>query len=201
VPILGSPAKRGVSGVKGVDLVALQLGYLVVAEPSKLDHFHSVIVGGVTSGPSGRLVVGVRMSVMKQRPPRDPVLQMVDAVLCDLSVRSAMFVGCRAQDGDSKTFVIQTGEEGRRREYEELTWPQHEVGSLAPILSRRLERRGITGVVALSVRRTELGLVAEFGVPNVSSELTEALRRAAAPLPVVVREDPQRLIRAGPLSG
>ncbi len=55
-----------------------------------------------------------RISVMKE-PERDPVLRLVDLVLGDLAVRSAMFVGRRPQDGDSESFVIQTGEEGRHR--------------------------------------------------------------------------------------
>lgn len=50
-----------------------------------------------------------------KEPERDPVLRLVDLVLGDLAVRSAMFVGRRPQDGDSESFVIQTGEEGRHR--------------------------------------------------------------------------------------
>jgi hypothetical protein len=52
---------------------------------------------------------------MKTAPERDPVLQMVDAVLRDLSVGSPMYVGRRSEAGDPQTFVIQTGEEGRFR--------------------------------------------------------------------------------------
>jgi hypothetical protein len=52
---------------------------------------------------------------MKEAPQRTPVLMLVDAVLGDLAVRSAMHVARRRQDGDAGTFVIQTGEEGRLR--------------------------------------------------------------------------------------
>jgi hypothetical protein len=83
-------------------------------------------------------------------------------------------------------------------EYEELTWPQLDVESLAPILSRRLERRGISGVVTVGVRRTEQGLVADFGLPDLSSELTQVLREVAAPLTVSVHKESRRPLR--PLS-
>lgn len=52
---------------------------------------------------------------MKCAVETDPVLRFVDALLSDLSLRSVIFVGRRAQDGDGSTFVIQTGEEGRCR--------------------------------------------------------------------------------------
>jgi hypothetical protein len=52
---------------------------------------------------------------MKRPPERDPVLQMIDAMLGDLSVRSVMCVGRRADAGDAESFVIQTGEVGRLR--------------------------------------------------------------------------------------
>lgn len=57
-----------------------------------------------------------------------------------------------------------------------------------------------TRVVSIGVTPTDNGLVAKFGVPDISTELTRALRDAAAPLPVSVHEDPGRMIRAGPLS-
>jgi len=52
---------------------------------------------------------------MKQALEDDPRLALIDAVLHDLSLRSAMYVGRRREDGDADTFVIQTGEEGRHR--------------------------------------------------------------------------------------
>ena len=182
---------------------------------------------------------------MKSPPERDPVLRMVDAILGDLSVRSAMYVGRRSEDGDTKSFVIQTGEKGRCRlglpdlasaasiqraavsaqahvaeavgapvplcpqhhhalrphlergqltwkcpdgewqcglgEYAELSWPQFDADSLAPILAGRLQRRGISGWVTFGVRQTEQGPLAEFGVPEQTPGLIEALRAAAAP--------------------
>jgi hypothetical protein len=87
----------------------------------------------------------------------------------------------------------------RLGDYEELTWPQLDAASLAPILSQRLQRRGIDGV-SVGVRRSEQGLIADFGVPEVSSELTEALTDAAAPLPVSVHNSSLRLLRPRPLS-
>jgi hypothetical protein len=207
---------------------------------------------------------GVRMSRVKEPLASDPVLQLVDAVLRDLSAGRAVYVGRRSQDGDAETFVVQTGEDGRLRlslpdlesdesieaavadaqahigevlgkpvpscpvhdhalvgraqegrwvwacpegawscalgDYEELIWPRLDVRGLAPALGRRLERRGITGVVRLGVSKGEDGLVAEFGVPKISAELTQALRDAAAPLPVSVDEDPGRMIRVRPPS-
>ena len=197
---------------------------------------------------------------MTRSPSHESVLWFVDAVLRDLSVRTGMYVGRRSSDEDAETFVIQAGEEGRRRlswpdldadqsmeavvaqaqayspgysarrcrsarytntpswggfavgrswlcpeggwscrlgDYEELTWPQLDVASLAPILSQRLQRWGINGV-SVGVRRTEQGLIADFGVREVSSELTQALRDAAAPLPVSVHKRSLRLLR--PLS-
>jgi hypothetical protein len=177
---------------------------------------------------------------------------LVDALLRDLSIPSGMFVARRASEEDSRTFVIQTGEDGRRRlpwpdlssdesiesvaaeaqahlgqvlgrpvpecplhehalsvrvsggaltwicpdgqwtaplgEYEELRWPHFDVRSLASVLSRRLERRGITGVVTAGVRPGVDGAVAEFGVEAVTDELREAIQKAAAPLPVSLRE-------------
>jgi hypothetical protein len=199
---------------------------------------------------------------MKRAPEADPVLQMVDLVLGDLSVRSRMYVGRRSEEGDAETFVIQTGEEGRFRvglpdlasdesiqrvaadcsahlaevlgtpvplcprhdhavvaavvqgqlrwvcpdgewrcglgEYAELAWPQFAVELLAPILARRLERRGIIGVVTIGVRVTEQGVVAEFGIAEVTPDLIQALRDAAAPLGVAFHPEKRRMIR--PLS-
>lgn len=87
-------------------------------------------------------------------------------------------------------------------DYEEVTWPQLDIeNKLAPILSRRLDRRGISGWVTLGVRRTENGLVAEFGVPEMHVELTRALRDAAAPLPVNLHHDDGLKLRVGPLPG
>lgn len=48
--------------------------------------------------------------------------------------------------------------------YEEATWPQRDLKNLAPVLSARLHRRGITGVFSISVRETESGPAACFGV-------------------------------------
>jgi hypothetical protein len=200
---------------------------------------------------------------MKEPSERDPFLRLIDAVLGDLAVRSAMYIGRRREDGDDESFVIQTGEDGRLRlglpdrasdasigavvaeaqaylgevlgapvplcprhqhalvgvaaegrltwvcpegswqcalgDYEELTWPQDDVASLAPILARRLKRRGVTGVVTISVGRTKRGLVAEFGVAETGAELMQTLRDAAAPLPVALHRETRRVIRVGPL--
>jgi hypothetical protein len=196
---------------------------------------------------------------MKKRRERDPVLHLIDAVLGDLAVRSAMHVGRRAGDGDAETFVIQMGEEGRLRvtlpdlasdasieatvaaaqtqlhvvlgapvplcprhshalvgiasqghlswvcpngewrcrvgDYAELTWPQSDVDSLAPILAGRLRRRGISGVTTIGVRQGEHGPVADFGVREMSADLVQALSDAAAPLPTDLHLDTRRPIR------
>jgi hypothetical protein len=52
---------------------------------------------------------------MKQPPETDPTLALIDAVLQYLSLRSAMYIGRRREHGEIRTFVIQTGEEGRHR--------------------------------------------------------------------------------------
>lgn len=193
----------------------------------------------------------------------DPQLQLVDAVLTDLAVRTGRFVGRRAKDGDRETFVIQTGEEGRLRlelpdlrsdrsieamvtqaqahltqrlgdpvplcplhdhplvgasvdgrlrwrcpdgqwecalgDYEEQTWPQLDVPSLAPILSRRLRRRGsFPEVRTIGVTRSGDQLVADFGLVEVNDELLGVLADVAAPLPVTTHESPNVMIRVGP---
>jgi hypothetical protein len=199
------------------------------------------------------------MSSMKLPPEQDRVLRFIDTILGDLSVRSAMYVGRRAKDGDAATFVIQTGEMGRRRfrlpdvsadvsiqglvaetqahlqevlgilvplcplhdhvligavesgrlawvcpdggwrcragEYEEQSWPQLDLESLAPILSRRLARRQIPGVVTVAVTRSKDGPVADIGVADVNADLIDALREAAAPVPVSVHREPRQLLR------
>ena len=190
----------------------------------------------------------------------DAVRQLVDAVLGDLSVRSAMHVGRRREDGDAATFVIQTGEEGRHRirlpeldsdvsieqaiaqaqahlepvlgapvplcplhehalvgrvrnghvtwmcgetdwqctlgDYEERNWPQMDVRSLAPILSRRLRRRGtFPAVRTIGVGRSGDQLVADFGVVEVNDELLSALAEVAAPLPIRTHRSPNVMLR------
>jgi hypothetical protein len=66
--------------------------------------------GGETADPP------VKDAAAAQRhAARDRGLALVDAVLVDLAVRSAMYVARRAEDGDETSFVIQTGEEGRAR--------------------------------------------------------------------------------------
>ena len=199
---------------------------------------------------------------MKQPPEADPTLALIDAVLHDLSLRSAMYIGRRREDGDVRTFVIQTGEEGRHRlnlpdlksdasieavvaeaqahledvlgapvplcprhdhalrgraangtltwlcpagewqcalgDYEELTWPQLDISSLAPILSRRLKRRGtFPAVRTIGVHKSDGKLVADFGVTEISDELLKILTEVAAPLPVTTHEAPATLIRVG----
>lgn len=198
---------------------------------------------------------------MTQPPEGDPVLRLIDTALCDLAVRSGMYVGRRREDGDAETFVIQFGEDGRFRlslpelssdtsieavvaetqarltevlgaplplcprhqhallpsasagqltwvcpdgqwqcplgDYAELAWPHFDLDSLAPILAGRLQRRGITGVATIGVRATERGAVAEFGVPEMSVELSRALEEAAVPLPVSLHHEPWRMIRVG----
>jgi hypothetical protein len=84
-------------------------------------------------------------------------------------------------------------------DYEELTWPQDDVATLAPILARRLKRRGVTGVVTINVGRTRRGLVAEFGVAETGADLMQTLRDAAAPLPVALHRGTRGAIRVGPL--
>lgn len=132
------------------------------------------------------------MSWMKQ-PEADPILRLIEVALEDLAVRTPMFIARRRQDGDGETFVIQMGEDGRLRiglpdpasgrsleavEYEEPTWPQDDVRVLAPILCRRLARRGVADVVTVAVRPAARELVAEVGIGDRSPELIEAVRDA-----------------------
>jgi hypothetical protein len=196
---------------------------------------------------------------VKRVPETDPVLRLIDAMLADLSVRTGMYVGRRSKDGDARTFVIQTGEEGRCRlkrpdltsdvsiqmaaesaqahlaevieapvplcprhehalvaavtdgqlawkcpnrewqcrlgDYEEQTWPQLDADSLAPILFRRRERRGIAGGLTVGVERTERGHLARIGVTEETPDLVQAIRDAAAPLPVAIHRETLRRIR------
>jgi hypothetical protein len=200
---------------------------------------------------------------MKQ-PEHDPLLRLVDAVLTDLAVRSAMYVARRPKDGDRDTFVIQTGEEGRFRlslpdldsdgsieatvaeaqahlgqvlgapvplcplhahalvgevangmltwvcpdgewgcalgDYEERTWPQLDVLSLAPILSRRLRRCGTFPAVR-TIGVTECGgqRVADFGLVEVNDELLQVLADVASPLAVMTHESPNVTLRPASL--
>lgn len=55
-----------------------------------------------------------------ERQQEDPVLQLIDAVLRDLSARGRMYVGRRRQEENAETFMIQAGEDGRHR----LPWPE-----------------------------------------------------------------------------
>jgi hypothetical protein len=103
--------------------------------------------------------------------------------------------------GGQLTWVCPAGEwECALGDYAERTWPQLDLDSgLAPILAARLQRRGITGWVTLGVKVTERGPVAEFGVRQMSDELTRALRDAAAPLPATIQVTSHRPRRvAGP---
>ena len=81
-------------------------------------------------------------------------------------------------------------------DYEELTWPQLDVGSLAPILSRRLERHGtFPAVRTIGVRKSEGKLVADFGVTEISDQLLKSLTEVAAALPVSTHEETATMIR------
>jgi hypothetical protein len=84
-------------------------------------------------------------------------------------------------------------------EYEELTWPQLDVESLAPILMRRLHRRSIAGIVTVGVSRGARGAVAEIGVIEKTPALMKALRDAATPLRLAVHVEKARMIRVGAL--
>lgn len=200
---------------------------------------------------------------MQAASESNPALILVDAVLTDLAVRSAMYVARRREDGDARSFVIQTGEEGRLRldlpdpqsetsvmtcvaaaqshleevlgvpvplcpahdhalvgvasggdlrwvcpdgvgacglgDYEEQTWPQTDVSSLAPILSRRLQRRGVFPAVrSIGVARSGDELVADFGVAEASDELLHILAEVAAPLQVKTHKRAYTMIRVSP---
>jgi hypothetical protein len=52
---------------------------------------------------------------MKKPRAGDPLMRLVDAVLGDVAVPTAMYVARRRGDGDAETFAIQTGEDGRFR--------------------------------------------------------------------------------------
>jgi hypothetical protein len=84
-------------------------------------------------------------------------------------------------------------------DYEERTWPQLEVRSLAPILSRRLRRRGaFPEVRTIGVTQSGDQLIADFGLVEVSDELLAALAEVAAPLSITTHESPNVMIRVGP---
>ena len=85
-------------------------------------------------------------------------------------------------------------------DYAERAWPQFDLDLLAPILARRLQRRGVRGWITLGVKATERGPLTDFGVPEMSDELTRALRDAAAPLPVMFHHRSRRGRRVSRLS-
>lgn len=198
---------------------------------------------------------------MKQAAEADPALRLIDDVLADLAVRAGMYVARRAADGDADTFVIQTGEDGRKRLpvpdlgsdrsiaavvhqaqthlgevlqaavplcplhghalvgtvsdrrlawvcpdrkwrcelglYETMTWPQRELGGdLAPVLMRRVNRRGtFRAVRTIAVRQVGDELVADFGLTETTSELLEHLAAAADPLPIETHYSPPVMIQ------
>lgn len=81
-------------------------------------------------------------------------------------------------------------------DYEELTWPQLDVDSLAPILSRRLHRRGtFPAVRTIGVRTADGKLLADFGVTAITEELRRILIEVAAPLPITTHDAPDTMIR------
>ena len=82
-------------------------------------------------------------------------------------------------------------------EYEERTWPQTDVASLAPILSRRLARRGtFRAVRTISVVRSGEQLVADFGIAgDIDDDLLTTLEQVAAPLPVRTRPSSWDMVR------
>ena len=102
-------------------------------------------------------------------------------------------------DGNLR-WVCRDGEwEGALGEYEERTWPQMDVASLAPILSRRLHRRGtFPAVRTIGVARSGDERVADFGVTDATDELLEVLREVAAPLRMQTHESPNIMIRVSP---
>lgn len=74
--------------------------------------------GALTGGHRrmwGRAVGCENICGMQKWCEGDPVLRLIDAALRDMALRSALYVARRREDGDAKTFVIQTGEEGRFR--------------------------------------------------------------------------------------
>jgi hypothetical protein len=84
-------------------------------------------------------------------------------------------------------------------DYEERTWPQLDVDSLAPILSRRLHRRGtFPAVRTIGVTERNGQLVADFGLAEVDDRLLRALAEAAAPLAVMTHKSANVMLR--PLS-
>ena len=90
------------------------------------------------------------------------------------------------------TWVCPDGEwECALGDYEEHTWPQLDIRSLAPILSRRLRRRGTYPAVR-TIGVTEYGeqRVADFGLVEVNDELLQVLAEVASPLPVMTHESP-----------
>lgn len=93
----------------------------------------------------------------------------------------------RCLDGQLK-WVCPDGEwECALGDHAERTWPQTDLANgLAPVLVGRLKRRGMTGWTILGVDVSERGPVAEIGVPEMRGELEQALRSAAAPVPVSI---------------
>jgi hypothetical protein len=88
----------------------------------------------------------------------------------------------RAANG-TLTWVCPAGEwQCALGDYEELTWPQLDVGSLAPILLRRLKRRGgFPAVRTIGVRKSDGKLVAEFGVTEINAPTARGLRPIFSP--------------------
>jgi hypothetical protein len=70
-----------------------------------------------------------------------------------------------ASDGNLRWVCPDGAWECALGEYEERTWPQLDVTSLAPILSRRLQQRGtFPAVRTIAVARLGDERVADFGV-------------------------------------
>lgn len=189
----------------------------------------------------------------------DQGFELIDQLIDELSsTEIVVFVGRRADEGDHRSFVVQTGEDGRWRvplpdiddpasvvecaerlqkllteiagrplprcplenhehalrpgmvsgrlswlcpestwscrvgDYLEASWPQASV-SLAPLLMRRIQLRGLagpdSGFRTLSISEKEARPVAVIGVKHKTNALVAAFEAIAAPLPVEVHED------------
>jgi hypothetical protein len=97
-------------------------------------------------------------------------------------------LGLAAVDGGFEWVCPDAGWRCRLGDYAEQAWPHFSVGQLAPILGRRLERRGIKGVRSFGVAEGENGLAVTFSAADVTSELVAALTDAAAPRGVEVHQ-------------
>jgi hypothetical protein len=158
----------------------------------------------IQTGEEGRLRLdvpdlGSDASVMAMVAAAQTYLEQVLGVPVPLCPQHDHALVSVVSDGALRWVCPDGGWECALGEYEERTWPQMDVTSLAPILSRRLQRRGTFPVVCtIGVARLGGELVADFGVTEATDELVQILAEVAAPLRMQTHESRDIMIRVSP---